>query len=286
MFITRCTFEMHLNEISKSHDIVSLEELVDRPLCSRRQCAITFDDGWLDNYQEAFPVLKKFGAPATIFLPVAMIGSGRNFWFTDVMEQGAFARRERKGDLFARYYGRFAPAWKDRGAADSQIGQLTEVLKSVEASSLAEITFNAYEELGQRISERSDVMTWEQVREMGEHDITFGSHGLRHSILTTLDGVTKREEIVGSLNALLGMKAKVTRFLSYPNGNWDGESVRLAKGAGYRGAVTTKIGFNKPGADPFLLKRIGMHEDIANSPSLFRFRMLQALIMDAGRSEH
>ena len=48
---------------------------------SVRYCVITFDDGWLDNYRYAFPLLRAYRAPATIFLPTDLIGTNKWLWW-------------------------------------------------------------------------------------------------------------------------------------------------------------------------------------------------------------
>lgn len=61
LFVTASTFEMHINELSRMFEIVPLEDLTHARNERGRLCAITFDDGWIDNYEVAFPIIKKWG---------------------------------------------------------------------------------------------------------------------------------------------------------------------------------------------------------------------------------
>jgi len=121
-------------------------------------------------------------------------------------------------------------------------------------------------------------MNWDEIREMSQQGITFGSHGLHHNILTQLDSDAKYDEVVNSLHVMQNANVALTPFFSYPNGNWDDETVSLVKQAGYKGALTTELGYNVPLMDPYLLKRIAIHEDISRTSSLLWFRIYQAVI--------
>ena len=90
MYVRGQSFEAHIAYLRKRFTIISLDELLDlwqtnRLKSDRSYCVITFDDGWKDNYQFAFPVLMKYRIPATIFLATDFIGTARWFWPDQMM---------------------------------------------------------------------------------------------------------------------------------------------------------------------------------------------------------
>lgn len=83
MAVSVATLEPFLDWLAEVYDVVDLGDL-DGHMRARRirrpACALTFDDGWRDTFTYAFPLLQRRGLPATVFLPLRFIGSGRHFW--------------------------------------------------------------------------------------------------------------------------------------------------------------------------------------------------------------
>jgi peptidoglycan/xylan/chitin deacetylase (PgdA/CDA1 family) len=277
LFVTANTLEMHIREIARQFEIVPIDDIISGSGAGKRLCAFTFDDGWHDNYDCAFAVLKKYRVPATIFIPVNMISLRQTFWFQNLWELASRVVLLDHGELFIDYFRSHTPSWHRTGMGLEQIYDLADELKKLPAEELDAIVLKGYERLGIQPSTTDTIMNWEHVREMGRSGITFGSHGLHHNILTQLAYQSKYEEVVKSLNVLHHADVAVAPFFSYPNGNWDSEAVSLVKQAGYKGAVTTELGFNALSTNPYLLKRVALHEDISHTPSLLWFRTFQAL---------
>jgi peptidoglycan/xylan/chitin deacetylase (PgdA/CDA1 family) len=101
MFVTRRTFEKHLRLLQRSHAFVTIDEIGEwlqgRIAFERPPCALTFDDGWLDNYETAFPLLKAHGATATIFLITGNRGTAGMMSWDQVLEM------ERSGIVFGSH---------------------------------------------------------------------------------------------------------------------------------------------------------------------------------------
>ncbi len=278
MFVTTDALDMHLREISRYFDIVPLDAIIEAQDEKNRLCAITFDDGWIDNYTCAFPVLRRHRVQATIFIPVEMVTLQQNFWFQNLLDLASRAHAGGKDEDFTRYFSASVPLWRKQGTGRDHLDDLTHALKSMPATALETLVAGGYEKLGFTPEGKRDIMSWDQIREMGGQGITFGSHGLHHNILTRLDSAAKRDEIVASFRSLGNARIAVTPFFSYPNGDWDDEAVSLVRQAGYKGAVTTQLGINNTSTDPYILKRIAIHEDISSTASLLWFRIYQAAL--------
>jgi len=275
MCVTGDTFNMHINLLRRLFTVVPIEQIAQsRP--AGRVCAITFDDGWLDNYQVAYPILKKYRVPATIFLPAAMIGTYQWFWFEaiwDLVRKCVVGQRQ---DRLVSYFQEHAPSWRADSLTSSSVLQLIGCLKLGNAAALEQLMRDAYHVLELTTSTDRILINWQEIAEMGKNGITFGSHGLNHRILPTLNNQEKEDEIKHSFNMLTEHDISVARVFCYPNGDWDDDCLNILSASDYLGAVTTQAGRIKQDTTPFLLNRIGIHQDISCSPSLFSYRLYQA----------
>ena len=275
MFVRSDTFDMHIKEIAKYFQIVNLDEMLNQGKGNRRLCALTFDDGWLDNYKTAFPILRNYKISATIFLPVTDIGTIHRFWFEHLFYLANALSTIEDQNAYIAHFRTVTSGWNPGKLCTTSILELTEALKNQEAPVLYEIIDSAYKKLKIEPSSEKILMDWEQVREMGQNRITFGSHGLQHDILPALGSRLKRDIVFESLSILRDKTVSSIPVFSYPNGNWDLETVDFLKRAGYHGAVTTKNGFYSC-ADPFLLNRIGVTETSSNTSNLLWFQIAKA----------
>ncbi|MDH5570148.1 MAG: polysaccharide deacetylase family protein [Gammaproteobacteria bacterium] len=278
MFVKKDTLSMHLYELSKHFDIVSLDTLVVSSNSSRSMCAITFDDGWQDNYTHAYPILCEYKIPATIFITVNMIGTDKDFWFHCIWDLANTALIQSKEQLFFKY---FSDSIKYDGEFlinEANINLLATKFKYVDPEKIDPLINNAYYQLDIQKNESNNLLKWENILEMNDNGINIGSHGMNHYILTEIDDDSKSHEIIESYDIINNKGIKVDSVFSYPNGNWDYKSIDYVKTAGYKGAVTTSLGFNDDDSNPFVLNRIPIHDEISNTPSLLWYRLFQCYI--------
>ena len=116
-----------------------------------------------------------------------------------------------------------------------------------------------------------EMLNWNEIKEMGQQNISFGSHTCNHEILTNIPLNKVQDELQKSGEELQGLDSYIPVFC-YPNGNYNDDIQRLVSESGYVAAVTTQQGAEV--SDPlnlFALKRVGVHEDISSTNSLFSY---------------
>lgn len=273
MIVAPETLEMHLAVLREYFELMHLDDWLQRAgsgaCLPRMACALTFDDGWKDNYEYAFPILKGAGVPATIYLVSKMVGGTYGFWPT------------RLARLLCEAWGRKDNRATSLIAAQCPAVVIPEVVgleeMRLEADRVIGAMKNFYDDIGMRrvvdaveremcLTSESDLLTWEQVGEMGESGfIRFGSHTRNHIRLANGVNESKAlEEIALSATDLESCLNQPVSGFCYPNGDHCSEVVDIVKRR-YAYAVTTQAGWNDRSTDRYLLRRVGVHDDVSNT---------------------
>ena len=277
MYVYTDIFEMHMLFVKKYFKIVSFNELIeiwhkgtwDNGM---RYCLVTFDDGWLDNYLHAFPILKRNAIPATIFLPTSFIGTDEWFWpekmaylFTVVCREGAIKATQYHREFLSPHF----PWLRELSEfGHGYIDSIIEKSKYVDRAEVDRLISTLGQNLTLTIPSERLILNWSEILEMSKEQVSFGSHSMTHPILTSLSASTVRHEAEGSLVAIMRSGANVTPVFCYPNGNWSNEIVDVLKSLPYKAAVTTMSGLEEAAPkNRFALSRVGIHNgNSANLP--------------------
>lgn len=223
---------------------------------SKPVVAVTFDDGYGDCYDRAFPILTRFGIPATIYLSTGYLDAPDRLFWWDAVEQ---------------YFQ--APQDQDKlqgaGLHDGVIREVASVAASrsprcVEAfirgplRSLAPEQRHLFLALAQRsATSRPSMLTWDQVREMaGSGLVDFGAHTVNHPFLDEVDHAQALEEIQASKRRVEEETDRRVTSFAYPSGHVPQGYGEMLSQAGIGLAVTTRFGSNGANGDPLLLQRI------------------------------
>lgn len=292
MYVNHNVFEKQIKFLKKNFTILSFEEFLQHKKGNRlnpkdRYCIITFDDGWLDNYIYAYPILKDHQVYATIFLPTDFIGTKRWFWpdqISFILKQYYDTsipkeRKDRMMSVLSRYINRkdLLTAEKIHILGDEEkeeIDLVVEKFKDLPEKDTYEIISEMSEVLGVKIPNSKAVVDWAMIHEMSLNGISFGSHSCSHSILTKLKAHEVKKELHESMRVLKGKKINYVNVFAYPNGNNNDEIQKLINESGYAAAVTTTFGaegiYLK---NLYGLKRINIHNDITTNLPLFNFHI-------------
>ena len=284
MVVCADTFRLHLAVLKRHFQIVKLKDWTDAVTTGApippRACAITFDDGWRDNFENAYPALREAGVPATIFLVSDVVGTNKTFWPERLGMALLRGLRDYGDDLFSVS----AFAW---------LSELGDVKTSLEATvirdSIDRIISAAKRYPDALLEDRLDdmerqlptqrlhspsLLSWDQAREMVKSGLVdIGSHTRRHVLLT--EAITDdmlEDEIVGSRKKIEREIGNPVDLFCYPNGDASAKALSIVRKA-YTAACTTVRGWHAVEDDPHRIKRIGVHEDIARDELSFKARM-------------
>jgi peptidoglycan/xylan/chitin deacetylase (PgdA/CDA1 family) len=224
--------------------------------------ALTFDDGYRDN-------LALLDAPepppAVVYLATGHIG-GESIWAYRLA--GAVAvRRNSRIDLGDLSLGRWD--LDDGQSATRFLNDVGEHLKALPADALEQAVADICARLDPApAAAATDMLDWEQAQRLHQAGIEIGAHTVHHAILSRVPESVAKEEVVRSRDDVSRHVAPPRHF-AYPNGgpaDFGEREIALVREAGFATAVSTVEGVNRPGADPYRLRRHNVHEERFHSP--------------------
>ena len=216
---TEDQFDMQMDFLKRNFDVISPHDLpVARRSGRGRYVIITFDDGYRDNYDKAFPILKRHRLPATFFIPTGFIDTRELPWWDQITWM------IRHSDSVEIPAGRwFRHALSLSGSSREQA--ISEALQKYKAlpgrdtakflADLAHVTGHTSlpENLGDDL-----LMTWNNIRELRLAGMTIGGHSVSHPILARLTSAEQVQEIRGCFERLHEMTGVRPKAFSYPVG--------------------------------------------------------------------
>ena len=292
MYVLDHVFEQHMQFLQEHFLILSFDELLERwkkKIWERQQryCVITFDDGWLDNYLYAYPVLTKYRLPATVFLATDFIGTHEWFWpekMSYLLEQfldPTLASRKKAECYFLleQFLDRrkgTAYAFTAYPSGEGHIlDEIIEQCKKLPSEAIHKLIEEIAAILEIQVPTERLLLDWSEVAQMSKDRISFGSHSCTHRILTNLSRSEIEMELKASKRELVARQVNDVPVFCYPNGNCNEEIKNLVRDSGYQAAVGVHSGVEgELPKNMFELRRIGIHNDITNTISLFSFHLL------------
>jgi peptidoglycan/xylan/chitin deacetylase (PgdA/CDA1 family) len=250
-------FRERLGWIRAWFNVLPLEDAVfaiARGTLPERALAITFDDGYADNFAVALPILGEHGVPATFFVATGFLDGGR-MWNDTVIE--AIRRTARASlDLSALDLGVHAlgSIMERRVAIDALIGELKYLSPDLRQERVEAIASLSEARLSDDL-----MMNSAQVRGLAAAGMDIGGHTITHPILTRIDALSARREIAEGRDALAAITGRPVRLFAYPNGrpvgDYGAEHVAIVRTLGFTAAVSTSPGAARADDSLFELPR-------------------------------
>jgi peptidoglycan/xylan/chitin deacetylase (PgdA/CDA1 family) len=237
----------------------------------RLSVAFTFDDGWQDNYQYAYPTLKAQNAPATIFLVTQMINTGKTFWPEQVLSlltTQTIPKNDSSFDWLRPHLPLEPAPGANRPLSLLEADEVIARLKSLEDATILEAleqVYASHPEVAPTETSRS-ILNGSELTEMAQNGLVmYGAHTRHHYRLNRLkDGKILKEEIVDCLQDLNSLGEAAIPVFCYPNGDITGKGENLVSDT-YKAACTTKTGWNLTGCNPYDLHRFNLHDGNSHS---------------------
>jgi peptidoglycan/xylan/chitin deacetylase (PgdA/CDA1 family) len=285
--LSRSVFAEQMRYVRRHFRVLSMKQMADELSALRpkgQAVVVTFDDGYAGTFTEAFPVLQAYQIPATVYLTAGAIEEGEISWYDRIFLGMARANPNLELTLDR-------PRTFLLHSQAARIEAATEVvmyLRSIADDERRGWCDKFAEQLPLQASEvRGSMMSWNQVRAMKQNGISFGAHTMTHPVTSRLTPDAAADEISTSKRLIEQRLGSEVDEFAFPFGkarDCGAVSATALQCMGFRTALTTIIGINQHGSDPYRLRRLVIGDDTSLARFAFNLHHLFFRPVDEERS--
>lgn len=276
-------FRQQLEYMKNKFNFVTMEQVIEatenRYSLPDNALLLTFDDGYVDNYTYAMPLLEEFGAQGSFFIPgktfathqlldvnkihYILASADMNRLVTDVKNAMDYYRGQEfdfapTDELFEQYAVASRFDTKETIFVKRMLQTaLPEKLRNTISSEL----FQKYVGVTEEQLSYELYMTEEQVRTMKRHGMYIGIHGYDHYWLANLEADKMKKDIDMALDVMDEFIDKKQWVLNYPYGNYNNDVINYIRSKGACLGMTTDVRVAHIGQDDqFKLPRLDCND--------------------------
>jgi peptidoglycan/xylan/chitin deacetylase (PgdA/CDA1 family) len=267
------TFDRQLEHLARNAEVVAPEDVIGlaRERRRGRHVLVTFDDGYRDNYEIAFPLLTRHGVRAAFFPTVGFLDGALGAWWDEL----AWMVRRATADSLppGEWATRALPLGPEQ---DATIAVLVAHYKALEGEQTDRLLERIAAASGagrpSRAESAEQWMTWDMVRELHSAGMAIGGHTVTHPILARRSSAQQEHEIATAAERLAQELGHPMRWFAYPVGSrdsYDAGTQRILAEHGVELAFAFEGGFASFASwKPFEVPRV--HVSVEHGPDLLQ----------------
>ena len=239
-------FGQQIAYVAANYNVIHLDQLrahlLEGQALPPRPLLITFDDGYLDNYEQALPILSEKKLPAVIFIATSRMEDPGPLWWDRCAYLFHHTRRT-EADLPLLGQRSFASGAQKLDLRDEMIARLkleAEDRKIQLVEALAQVL-----QVEEPTGGPALFMNWDHVRDLAKHDVICQPHTVTHPIMTRIHAEQVRSELHMARYSIEAQLQRPADTFAYPNGmpgDYNEETIRILQEEGFCAAFTLSPG--------------------------------------------
>lgn len=265
-------FEQQISWLSRNYEVIDIDSVLSvlesGKKLPRRAVLVTFDDGYPDFAETAWPILKAYGVPATLFVPTNYPGdSCKAFWWDELYASLAATTN---GHVSVDPFPEMPLTTLDERRATA--AAFCAYVKTLTHSDAMDWLERVRASLGNPETDLVSTLNWSELRGLVADGVAVGAHSRTHALLTSVPRDELHSEIAGSRADVERELGGAPPIFCYPAGAYDRQVVAATEKAGIKLAFTTKAGHNIIGrSDVLALRRLNV--TLRTTMNIFRLKL-------------